>query len=151
MTSKQRRSREEILESFKACAAQLGRTPGKDEFEKRTGIKKSEVLYYWSKPSALAEAAGLQPNTWLESKLEDAEVFHEYASVCLHLGEIPSGPQLRIAQRELGTKTHTVYARFNGGIKEFDTRFHRWLQDSAPELQAILQFSGWRTSASQAD
>jgi len=148
MSSPQRRSREEILEAFKACASVLGRTPGKDEFEKRTGIKESEVQYYWAKPSALAEDAGLQPNTWRDIRLPDSEVFEDYARICLLLKKIPSVAELRIAQRQHQTKTYTVYTRFSGGIEEFQTHFRSWLQTSSPDLQAILQFNGWRASSS---
>ena len=67
---KHRRSREEILESYKACAAQLGRTPGMGMLEKMTGIKKTEVAYYWPRPEALAAAAGLDPNEFSDEKLD---------------------------------------------------------------------------------
>ncbi|MBB6144279.1 hypothetical protein HNQ77_002231 [Silvibacterium bohemicum] len=143
MQAKQRRSREEILESFKACAAQFGRTPSEEAFEELTGIKASEVRYYWPKPSALAEEAGLQPNEWLVDKLSDSEVFAGFAQICLHLTKIPSSPELRIAQRELKTRAASAYKRFPGGRGEFRTRFHAWLQDAPLELQPILKFDGW--------
>lgn len=143
---KQRRSREEILETYKACAAQLGRTPSKEALEELMGIKHSEVRYYWPRPSALAEEAGLQPNEWLVDKLSDSEVFAAYAQICLHLKKIPTYGELMIVQRELKTRAATAYRRFPGGTEEFRTRFHAWLQDATPELQVILEFDGWRPS-----
>lgn len=147
MKPKQRRSREEILESFKACAAQLGRTPGKHEFEQKTGIKESEVLYYWSKPLALAEEAGLQANKFNIEKVPDAVIFADYARVCSHLQKIPTRGELRIAQRQLGTRTHRVYERYPGGIHEFQTHFKSWLQTAPSKLQSISKFDGWYRSS----
>lgn len=144
MKPRQRRSREEILEAFKACAAQLGRTPGKEVFEELTGIKESEVAYYWTKLSVLAKEAGLQPNEWRVDRLPDSEVFSGYARICLLLQKIPSRAELKIAQRQLGTKTHTVYERFPGGIEEFQSHFKSWLENASPESQTILSFDGWR-------
>lgn len=144
MPPKQRRTREEILEAFKACAAQLARTPGKEEFERRTGIKRSEVMYYWAAYSRLAQHAGLAVNT-LTERLDDEVVFQDYARICLAFEKIPSFAELRLKTRELQTKTHTVYTRFSGGIQEFQSRFRTWLENSAPEEQRILQFEGWRT------
>lgn len=82
-----------------------------------------------------------QPNE-LQAKLSDEVVFQDFARVCQHLGKIPTNTELRIAQRELGTKTHTVYKRFRN-IEEFHARFYTWLQGSPPELKPILTFGGW--------
>jgi len=142
--SRQRRSREEILETFKVCAVQLGRTPGKGELEKRTGIKESEVKYYWAKYTRLAQEAGLEANL-IQERLEDEVVFSDYARACELLQKIPSAAELRLVQREHQTKTHTVYTRFSGGIEEFHARFRSWLEASpADDLQSILRFDGWR-------
>ncbi len=147
---KHRRSREEILESYKACATQLGRTPGMGALEKMTGIKKSEVNYYWPKPEALAEATGLNPNEWPDEKLDLNELFSEYARLCRHIRKIPTRGEFRIAQRELGTRTHTVYERF-GSIEKFLAQFREWLNESEPDVKAILEFEGWRTPAKNAN
>lgn len=141
-----RRSREEILDVYRACQAKLGRAPGKEAFCKMSGIKLSEINYYWPRPSALIEEAGFQPNE-LQSKLPDDVVFQDFARVCLHIGKIPTHNELRIAQRELGTKTFTAYTRF-GSNSEFHARFNQWLQTSSPELKPILQFAGWNISTS---
>lgn len=139
-----RRSRQEILDTFRACQAKIGKAPGRELFEKLTGIKGSEVAYYWPRHSALVEEAGGEPNR-LRSRLPDELVFNDYARVCLHLGKIPSLAELNIAQRELGAKTHTVDTRFSGGLGEFRDRFRKWLEVAPVELKPILQFEGWDT------
>jgi hypothetical protein len=93
---------------FRASCVKLGRVAGRQSFCRLTGIKPAEISYYRPRHSALTEEAGVRPNQ-LTARLSDEEVFREYARVCLHLGKIPTHNELRITQRELKTKTHTVY------------------------------------------
>ena len=108
---------------------------------KLSGVKAPEIDYYWPRYSELLKEAGAQPNEF-QLKLPDEDVFQDYAKVCLHLRKLPTHKELRIVQRELKTRTHSVYVRF-GGIEEFRARFRSWLQESAPEIKAILEFEGW--------
>ncbi len=144
--STRRRSREEIIDLFRACAAKLNRTPGKSEFERKCGVSETDIRrHFWkSGYTELAEAAGLPPNT-LTQRLEDDQVFEDYAKICLHIARIPSEAQLRGATRELGTKTWSVKTRFTGGTTEFQERFRQWLATRPPELQKIADFDGWLT------
>lgn len=144
--STRRRSREEIIELFRACAAKLNRTPGAAEFERTCGISVTDIRrHFWkSGYTELAEAAGLPPNT-LRQRLEDDQVFEDYAKICLHIGRIPSGVQLQGATRELGTKTWSVKSRFAGGTAEFQERFRQWLATQPLELQKVANFDGWHT------
>ena len=141
-----RHSRQEILDIFRACQATLGRAPGKDVFCKTSGLKLSEIDYHWPTFRALVQEAGAQPNEF-QSKLPDEVVFQDFARVCQHVGRIPTEKELRIAQRSLGTKTHTAYKRF-GNNREFHARFNEWLQRAPAELTPILQFAGWSFPAS---
>jgi hypothetical protein len=112
-----RRSRQEILDLFKASRAKSRRTPGLRSFCTAAGLKASEVTYYWPRHSALIEEAGAEPTEYT-ARLSDEVVFGDYARVCLHLRKIPTPIELRIAQRELKTRTHTVYTR-DGTIRGF--------------------------------
>jgi len=141
MTAK-RHTRQEILELYKACQAKLGEPPGIDRFCKMAKLKPSEISYYWPRPTALTKEVGAIPNEF-GFKLPDQVVFQDYPCVCLHLGKIPTQNELRIAQRELETKTHTVYSR-HGDIYAFQDRFRTWVEENTEEeLKAILQFNGW--------
>src|SRR5260221_7281672 len=130
-----RRSRQEILDLFKACIAKSGRTLGVRSFCKATGVKPSEVTYYWPRHSALIEEAGSE-RTDYNVRLSDEVVFGDYARVCLHLHKIPTPIELRIAQRELKTRTHTVYTR-DGTILNFQEKFRSSLGGSSQSLSAI--------------
>lgn len=136
-----RHSKQEILDLYRACQAKIGKPPGKDRFCKMTGLKLAEIDYYWPRPSALLQEVGAKPNEF-NQKLPDEEVFEEYAKVCLYLNKIPTRGDLRIAQRELKTKTSTVYER-HGSLEIFLDRFQKWLETSRDELKVILQFNGW--------
>jgi len=144
-----RRSRDETIDLFRACAAKLDRTPGEGEFEKMCGISRKDVRHhFWiGGYTELAEAAGLQPNT-LTQRFDDDLVFDDYAKICLHIGRIPSETQVRGATRELRTKTSTVYSRFAGGVAEFQERFRQWLETRSPQLQEIGDFDGWHAPKS---
>lgn len=140
--SNRRRSKEEIIELYRACKSKLGKALGIARFCKMAKIRSSEVSYYWARPTDFIREVGEEPNKFT-SRLPDEEVFEDYARVCLHLGKIPTGPELRIAQRELKTKTHTVYAR-DGSIEVFQNRFRKWLESSRDDLKVILQYDGFR-------
>src|SRR5437879_4881775 len=142
-----RRSREDIIEQFTALRTKLGKTPGTHLFCKVTGVKSSEIKYYWPRPNALAEEAGAEPNQ-LQRKLTDEEVFRDYAKVCLHLGKVPTEAELRIQQRDLKTRTHTVYMR-HGTIHNFQAKFRDWLGDSEDGFKQILGFQGWAVARSE--
>lgn len=137
-----RRSREEILELFRTCQAKLGETPGMGRFCKMTGLKKSEVDYYWPRTSALVREAGAEPKEFI-TRYPDDEVFEDYARLCVHLRKIPTKHELRIAARDFKTKTSTVYQR-HGSIEEFQSRFRKWLENAKDDFKPILQYDGWR-------
>jgi hypothetical protein len=153
-TSARRPSREEIVDLFRACAAKNdGKAPGKELFQKTCGITSAQVKYHFWKGgyTELAQEAGLKPNLFQQVRLDDDQVFSDYAKICLHIQSVPNERQLRGAQRELGTRTHTVGTRFEGGLEEFQQRFRQWLSAQQPELRIILDFTGWRTSKLDGD
>ena len=136
-----RRGRDEIVELFRACQLKFGRAPGEAVFCKETGLKRSEVSYYWPTFGKLVEEAGGKPNRFNE-RLSDDVVFREYARVCLHLGHIPTQRELRIAQREIKSQTSTVENR-DGSIWAFRQKFRLWLSSSDEKFKAILDYDGW--------
>jgi len=143
--TKTRPSREEILESYRACEKKLGKPPGLSLFCKTSGISQADVFYYWPTIGHLTREVGSTPNQFITAMPED-ELFSEYARVCLHLKKVPSRNELRIATRELNTRTHIVYGRFKT-ISEFDQRFQQWLSGKPDDLKIILSFPGWRNKS----
>src|SRR6266540_6211699 len=99
-----RRSQAELIELFQAVQREIGRSPGNDVFAKRTGVKISEIVYHWANYSNFVKAAGGISNT-PTARLDDGDVFSDFADICLRLGKIPSSTELRIETRKFGTKT----------------------------------------------
>jgi hypothetical protein len=136
-----RRSRDEIIELFRACQAKFGKTPGCEAFCKEARLKPSEIDYYWSPFSKLVTEVGGRPNEFT-ARLPDDVVFRGYGRVCLHLGKIPTDRELKIAQREFKTRTHSVRTR-EGSIWAFREKFRLWLSSADDEFKPILGFEGW--------
>lgn len=139
-TSTRRPNREEIVDLFRACAAKNdGMAPGKGLFQKTSGVTEAQVKYHFWKGgyTELAQEAGLEPNLFNQTRLDDDQVFSDYAKICLHIQSVPNERQLRGAQRELGARTHTVGTRFDGWLEEFQQRFRHWLANQRPELRTI--------------
>lgn len=156
-----RPTREQILRRYRDCARKLGRLPGELVFSKMAGISRPHIAYYWPRISDLSlEACGARND--YKSGLPDAELFAEYARLCLHLKKIPARNEMRIATRELGTRTGGAPIRF-GSVAEFHRRFRDWLEQSSgdgstrgegsacgegdAELRAILSYPGWERAA----
>lgn len=137
-----RLSREEILERFRACVHKLGRAPGMARFCKTAHVTQADVFYYWPRLGDLAKEVGAAPNRF-NTAMPETELFTDFARVCLHLGKIPNRNELRIATRELGTRTHNAFERF-GTTSAFDARFRDWLGTGPGEFQGILSFPGWQ-------
>lgn len=128
---------------FRALMTELGRPPGKGTLLKRAGIKESEILYYWPRPTELAIEAGATAPNEMQLAVSDSDVFADFAKVCIHLGKIPTGAETRIATRTLQTRTHTVAKRF-GTLQAFVQRFREWIEaQTDPKLRALLDLAGW--------
>ena len=110
-----------------------------------TGLKLSEIRYYWPGLQELANEVGVTPNE-LTPRMLDEDLYREFSKVCLHLKKIPTEHELRIATRELKTKTHMASRRF-GSFPEFRKQFHNWLQSEPIEFKKILDFKGWEPKA----
>lgn len=138
-----RRSREEILDKYRACAKQLGRAPGLGALEK-AGIKKSEIKYYWPRPAALAREAGLPPNFFLKSAIPEDQLLEAYARICLQLKKVPTPNEFRIAIRDHGSFSETTFKRpYGGSIPALQKRFREWIQNDHSEFSEILNYTGW--------
>jgi hypothetical protein len=106
------------------------------------GVRAADVHFYWPKIADLTREVGGTPSVLVGPMTEDL-LFRDYARVCLHLGKIPSTSELRKATRELGTRTHIVFAKF-GCISEFDRRFLEWLINGPEEFKSIISMPGWQ-------
>lgn len=134
-------SKEQILDLMRAAICELGSAPGSDVFAKRCGVSQNQVKRFWPTHSKLVAEAGAVPNE-PQAQIPEEELFREYVKVCRHCGHIPTLAELRIATREIGTRTHSVQSRF-GTLAAFNDRFKRWLLVAPEEFADILGSPGW--------
>jgi hypothetical protein len=125
---------------MRTAIREKGSAPGTATFKTEYGVAPTEVKRYWPTHSELVSEAGGHPNE-PKRKIPDEELFREYAKVCRYCGGIPTLAQLRIATRELGTRTHKVQSRF-GGLEAFNKRFRQWCTESG-DYADILDIPGW--------
>lgn len=136
------KSKQQILDLMRAAILELGAAPGSGSFEKQCGVTLVQVKRFWPTHNKLLMEAGAAPNEpW--AQIPEDVLFREYARVCRHYGHIPSLAELRIATRELGTRTDGVQRRFKT-LAAFNDHFKQWLSAAAGrEFADILTFPGW--------
>ena len=134
-------TKEQILDLMRAAIRELGAAPGSDVFAKRCGVTPNQVKRFWPTHSKLVTEAGSVPNA-PSAQIPEEELFREYVKVCRHYGHIPTLAELRIATREIGTRTHRVQSRF-GSLASFNDHFKQWLSAAPEEFADILDSPGW--------
>lgn len=134
-------SREQILDLMRAAIRELGSAPGSIVFKERCSVSLNQVKRFWPTHSKLVTEAGSVPNE-PPAQIHEEVLFREYAKVCRHYGHIPTLAELRIATRELGTRTHRVQSRF-GTLASFNDRFKQWLSSAPEEFTDIIDYPGW--------
>ena len=89
-------TRDAIIEEIGRLYRRIGQTPGKESFQRETGIPKSYWEGgYWATWDDLVADAGLRPNQ-VPQKISDNELREHYAQAVRHFGRIPSEAKLRM-------------------------------------------------------
>lgn len=140
-----RPSRDSIVEKFRACVQELGRTPGMIIFQDTTGIKPADIFYYWPKYSDLVHEVGAIPNEMKQPIPED-ELLEAYVRVCIHCKKIPTRNELNITARKLNLPHETVYFRRYGSTAALKKRFREWIESGPQEYRHVLDLPGWENS-----
>ena len=96
-----------ILDSIIAMAKESGRAPSRSRFLSLSGISEHSVSQFFPTWSDAVRAAGLFPHT-MNRRLEDRELFEDWAFVVRTKGKIPS----RRAYPHLGQYDPATFRRF---------------------------------------
>ncbi|MCC5982071.1 MAG: GIY-YIG nuclease family protein [Oceanicaulis sp.] len=133
------RSKDEIIGEIKRLASELGRTPGRDAFEKRTGIRTTEWWgIYWRSWGAAVQDAGLTPNR-KNDKLSSNDVLAHYVDAVRYFQRLPAVVDLRMyAKEKPGFPAHnTFFSHFEtqAGLRD---ALARWIADK-PEFDDIRE------------
>jgi hypothetical protein len=134
--------REVILEEIRRlAAARGGKAPGRETFERQTGIRQTAWSgVYWARwGEALAEA-GFEPNS-LQGKLDERLFFTKLTQAIRHYGRIPTGTELRLYRREVDPSfpSHSTVANRGAKAALLD-RLASWVDASGSyaDVSAIL-------------
>jgi len=108
-------TREEILEAIRAVAKRTGTVPGRQTFEKETGIARH--LWYgrfWPNWGLALSDAGFQPNDKTGPTDRDL-LLSTYLKLVEELGHVPTEGELRVWQRShQGFPSHSTFSSVLG-------------------------------------
>lgn len=114
--------RQEILAEIRRITLERGDRPGKQAFQRATGVRESEwyphVWLRWS--DALAEA-GYPPHSF-QLRVSDEVLLDKYIALIRDLGRLPVAGEIRRKSREdQSFPSHSSFNRFGGKNKLIET------------------------------
>ncbi len=145
-------SRERILNEIRKLAEESGgRSPGRQVFERRTGIKQSAWLgVYWARWNDAISDAGLQTNS-KQGKLGEQFVFEKLAAAFRHFGCIPTSAEMRLygnIDRDFPSHS-TINNHFRTKAEMLD-RFASWIARNGG-YSDVATMLGDRSASTQAE
>ena len=109
-------NKQRILDEIKRIAlAQGGKPPGRDRFERETGIRESDWLpRYWLRWGDAVQEAGFTPNK-MQVRLDEDVVLEKYMAFARELGRLPLFAELRLkAKTDPSFPSHGALYRLGG-------------------------------------
>jgi Meiotically up-regulated gene 113/Homing endonuclease associated repeat len=128
-----------ILQEIRRVAEEIGRTPGRQKFEKLTGIRQSEWYgVYWRSWGDAIDEAGFVPNE-KQSKHSSDELLRHYAEAVRHFGRIPAEIDLRMyCRRRDDFPGHSTFANHFGSKLGVVTALGAWIEQNE-EFHDLLE------------
>ena len=107
-----------VIAEIQRLALQYGKAPGKELFERETGMQSAEWYpKLWLRWSDAIKEAGLQPNKFNE-RTSDGIVLNKYCGFIRELGHVPVIGEIRNrAADDSSFPAHTVFHRYGGKEK----------------------------------
>ena len=124
-------TRELIVAEIRRVAQQIGRPPGRQVFEKETGIRVPEWygVHFRSWGDALEEA-GYEPNE-KQGKFSSEQVLRKYATAVRHFGRIPADIDIRMYSRNRHDfPAHTTFANHFGNKTKLVAALAKWIREN---------------------
>ncbi|MCY3846170.1 MAG: GIY-YIG nuclease family protein [Acidobacteria bacterium] len=131
-------TREHVVNEIRRVAEKYGRPPGRQLFERETGIAMADWYgaHFRSWGDALVEA-GYEPNE-KQDKLSREHVLREYAKVVRHFGRVPAMIDLRMYSRERPeVPGHTTFTNHFGNKAGLDAALAKWVREQG-EFQDLV-------------
>jgi hypothetical protein len=142
--------RQQILTEIKRLALEnVGRAPGRQAFERATGLRMSEWYpHLWLRWGDAVAEAGYAPNE-LRAKASDEALLEKYVAYTRELGRFPVEGELRRKAREDRTfPSHSTFNRFGGKAKLVDAVAAHCCQTRASE-DVLSLCDAWKNTHSQ--
>lgn len=93
-------TKDHILAEIRRIAAETGKPPGRQAFQKETAIRPAEWCgVYWRTWSDALTEAGYEPNQ-RQDKFEPEDLLRKYVEATRHFGRIPAQVDVRMYSRE---------------------------------------------------
>lgn len=112
----------QVLEAIKQIAsANGGRAPGRQAFERQTGIRRSDWYpHHWLRWGDALVEAGYTANQ-LQTATSEEELLQRYIGLVRELGHLPvEGEIRRKAKTDKSFPSHSVFSKFGGRKKLLD-------------------------------
>ena len=134
-------TREYIIHEIRRVAEKNGRPPGRQVFEKETGIRMPEWygIYFRSWSDALKEA-GYEPNKKTE-RLSSKQVLRKFAEATRYFGRVPAEIDIRMYSRNRQDfPGHTTFTNHFGNKAGLIVALAKWVRenDDFTDLIALL-------------
>lgn len=131
-------SKDEILSQIRKIANSEGAVPGRERFEKMTGIKRHEWYgRYWARWGDALEEAGLSANS-LQASFQKDTILNAYVGLVRKLGKIPSEGDIRIAKKtDPGFPSHSTLANHLGLQRQRLEKALEFVSSSTQETDMI--------------
>ena len=124
-------TRQHIISEIRRLAKKNGSPPGRQVFERETGIRMSEWYgnHFRSWGEALKEA-GYEPNR-KQGKLSSEEVLRKYAEAVRHFGRVPAVVDIRMyARTQSDFPSHTTFANHFGNKDGLIAALANWVHEN---------------------
>ena len=122
----------QVLDTIRKCADQLGHPPSRSEFKTKTGISEYQVLSHFPSWREAVRAAGLQANS-TNIRLDDGTLLQDWGEFVRKIRQIPTRHQYR---RE-GTFSPGAFEKHFGPWSGIPSRFQEFA-NSKPEWADVL-------------
>ena len=135
------RKKELILEEIQRIAKQSETPPGRQVFERETGIRMSEWYgVYWRSWGDALKEAGFTPNK-IQGRFASDDVLRKYAEAVRHFGRVPAEIDIRMYARGMDDfPGHTTFRNHFGNKAGLIAAFSEWLSrnDDFADLVELL-------------
>jgi len=124
-------TREFIADEIRRVAEQIGRSPGREVFEKETGIQVRDWYgVYWRSWGDALKEAGFQPNV-IQQRFSSDQVLLKYAEMVREIGRIPASIDIRMFSRDRPNfPSHTTFKKHYGSKNALLSAFKKLVKEN---------------------